>query len=85
MVSNDSEMSNSVRNGKIIGGWLRFSVVVSVPPPVFFLSYVKCRDKTFLIFYLCSEIKTEPKNHGLHESGKSPPSLNLVLGKFRLT
>ncbi len=32
-----------------------------------------CQEKTFFISYLYSEIKTKPKNHGLHESGKTPP------------
>ncbi len=32
-----------------------------------------CQEKSFLFSYLCSEIKTKPKNHGLHESGKNSP------------
>ncbi len=31
------------------------------------------QEKTFFFSYLYSEIKTKPKNHGLHESGKPPP------------
>ena len=35
-----------------------------------------CQEKTFFFSYIYSEIKTKPINHGLHESGKTPPPLN---------
>ena len=34
-----------------------------------------CQKKTFLFSYLCSEIKTKPKNHGLRRCGKTSPPL----------
>jgi len=32
-----------------------------------------CQEKTFFFSYLYSEIKIKPKNHGIRESGKTPP------------
>ena len=41
----------------------------------FFLKLCKIYVKTFFFSYLCSEIKTKPKNHGLMKLAKPPPPL----------
>ena len=82
-VSNDSELSNSARNGK--KNWRQIAVFGGSggTDAVFFkVSKHLCQEKTFLLTYLCSEIKTKPKNHGLHESCKTPPPLKLYYGNF---
>ncbi len=69
LVSNDLEMSNSARNVKKN----RQQMAVSGGTTAVFFKVSKnwCQENTFLFSYLCSEIKTKPKNHGLHESGKT--------------
>ncbi len=53
------------------GGSWRFS---AVPTPFFFkVSKNLYQEKTSLFSYLCSEIKTKPKNHGLRQSCKTSP------------
>ena len=68
---------------KKFGGRWRFSAVVAVPTPFFFkVSKNLCQKKTFLFSYLCSEIKTKPKNHGLRRCGKTSPPLKSVFKYF---
>ena len=76
LVSNDSELSNSARNGKKkFGGRWRFSAVVAVPPP-FFLKmgkiYVKIRLFSFLTYIL--RLKPSVKITDYMKIAKLPPS-----------
>ncbi len=63
LVSNDSEMSNSARNGKKIIWWQMavFGGSGGTAAVFFKVSKILCQEKTFLFSYLCSEIKTKPK------------------------
>ena len=77
LVSNDSELSNSARNGKKkFGGRWRFSAVVAVQPP-FFLKmckiYVKIRLFSFLTYVL--RLKPSLKITDYMKVAKLPPPL----------
>ena len=47
---------------------------------IFFFKYMRniYHNMYFLFSYLCSEIKTKPKNHRLRESCNPPPLVNLT-------
>ena len=73
-------MSNSARNCKKKFFFLPIMAVFggcggTAAATANFLKVSKnlCQEKTFFFSYLYSEIKTKPKNHGLQESGKTPP------------
>ena len=71
---------------KNFGGRWRFSAVVAVPTPFFFkVSKNLCQKKTFLFSYLCSEIKTKPKNHGLRQCCKTSPPPYIIDDLYTLT